>query len=989
MGQDVANEDSIDDALLSRDERYLTVIVRLSRATVTASQSEAERVETMRDTADRTQRPVIEFARERDGVRLRNRFWIANAVLLEVDTDKVSLREIAELPGVRWVHENSEVRAIDDDGEITSSGRGESTDADDASTLSGEYTYGLEQINVPDIWEDHDTQGEGVKVAVLDSGIHLNHQDLDLYTEDSDDPTYPGGWAEFDGEGDIIEDSEPHDTTGHGTHVSGTVAGGDASGTHIGVAPDVDLMHGLVLPDDHGTFTQILGGMQWCLEESVDVINMSLGTIGGGHDEIYIEPLQNIQKAGTLVVSSSMNDGEGYTGSPANVYGAGMAIGNSNEDEEVNPTSGGEKIVTADDWSDADSDLIEDWPDEYIVPDVAAPGTDVFSAVPGEDDYGEATGTSMAAPHVAGVAALVLSAGGEIPPEDHWELYEEHAWKPDDWDEEEDAEDAIDGKDTRYGKGIIDAKAVVDAATLESGIEGAVTDATDGSLLEGVVVKRENGGSTTTDDDGEYRIYADAGDHELTVDTFGFAEQSHTVTVSEDEFSTQDISLDRQLDGQSLVAQPAKVEGGEPVETTLETAHAETVSVSLDGDYDEADAELVIDGDESATFDDPVSIDDGFTEVSITVETTADTEGDIELQVTVEDETDAVTIETGSTTVFTTLVEVGLVGHAHLGDVESMLATELPSNHAFTKVSDAADADDYDVVVVQSLATVAPADFVDATNDDQTGVVYLDQRGADSSGIPDFAEIADDEVTDTGEDARGTGDEPTPIFYEPTLDHPIIDDFDVGEDVLIHDGEYGDITAFVSEGYEVIATVDDEGEDGDGDGNGDEQEFPALAVNDETRTVLASSLGYTEYVGEEQYTEAADTILSAAVEYAAKPPTVPFSVDLTDVTDVDPGGIATIQIEGSALEELTIHNLWTDWEEDGVGTEGATDVIDKIADEGTFTFEWDEPTEAVNPSLAVDLDEDYEGGTFRMTVAASGVGESFEGTLDLTLVEDD
>ena len=110
-----------------------------------------------------------------------------------------------------------------------------------------------------------------MKVAVLDTGVDADHQDIDLYTEDENDKTYPGGWAEFDSYGNQVEDSKPHDTGTHGTQVSGTVAGGNADGAYIGVAPETNLMHGLVLSgSDGGTFSQIVGGMEWAIENDAD-----------------------------------------------------------------------------------------------------------------------------------------------------------------------------------------------------------------------------------------------------------------------------------------------------------------------------------------------------------------------------------------------------------------------------------------------------------------------------------------------------------------------------------------------------------------------------------------------------------------------------------------------------------------------------------------------------------------------------------------------
>ena len=445
----------IDDALSSSDERRVTAIVRLPRPRVSKHQSSRERVETMRENAARTQEPVERFARPRSGVSLKNSFWIANAVVLEVDTAHVSLGELAAIDGVRRVHENVEVKALDDGGRQA----GTAASEDGVSiTDHGEYTYGLEQIDVPAVWDEHGVQGEGVRVAVLDTGIDIDHPDLDLYTDDPDDPTYPGGWAEFDSEGDEVEDSYPHDTDAHGTHVSGTVAGGDESGTHVGVAPEVDLMHGLVIPEDSGTWSQIIAGIQWAVEENADVVNMSLGA-EGYYDE-FVEPLENTLAAGTFPVSCSGNDGEGTSWAPANLYD-GMAVGATDANEDVTDFSSGELIDTDAAWGE---DTPDDWPDEYVVPDVAAPGDDVLSAVP-DENYGEASGTSMAAPHVAGVAALMISAAEDVDPGELQTVLEETAWKPDNWDED-DAEWVIEDKDSRYGAGIVDAKAAVDQVAL-------------------------------------------------------------------------------------------------------------------------------------------------------------------------------------------------------------------------------------------------------------------------------------------------------------------------------------------------------------------------------------------------------------------------------------------------------------------------------------------------------------------------------------------
>jgi len=153
---------------------------------------------------------------------------------------------------------------------------------------------------------------------VLDTGVDADHPDIDLASD---------GWVEFDASGERL-DTEPHDPSGHGTHVTGVVAGGNASGRYVGVAPEARLLHGKVL-DDGGTFAQITAGIEWALERDADVISMSFGIPANGdsvHEEAFIEPIRTASEAEAVVVTSSGNTGQGATGSSGNVYDA-VAVG--------------------------------------------------------------------------------------------------------------------------------------------------------------------------------------------------------------------------------------------------------------------------------------------------------------------------------------------------------------------------------------------------------------------------------------------------------------------------------------------------------------------------------------------------------------------------------------------------------------------------------------------------------------------------------------
>ena len=392
--------------------------------------------ERLRASANRTQAPLRAFATRRGGVTIENSFWLANAALVRVDTGRVSVGALSNVEGVRSVTANAAVQVAD--GGVTTGAAARSRAIATGGTLEhGESTYGLSTIRVSPVWEATGTRGEGTAVAVLDTGVDPAHPDIDL-----------SRWAEFDEDGNEV-DSEPqeYDPGGHGTHVSGTVTGGAAGGTHIGVAPDATLYHAAVLTDCggtcSGTLAQVIEGMEWGVDNGADVLSMSLG--GQGYVDEFIEPVRNAELMGTAVVAAVGNGGEGTSNSPANVYDV-ISVGATDESDDVSGFSAGEEIDTIEAWTAPPPD----WPPEYVVPSVTAPGRSVLSADPG-GGYSSKSGTSMATPHVAGAVTLLQSATEErfSPPEIEAAL-EETASKPDD------APAPPGERDTRYGAGIVD-----------------------------------------------------------------------------------------------------------------------------------------------------------------------------------------------------------------------------------------------------------------------------------------------------------------------------------------------------------------------------------------------------------------------------------------------------------------------------------------------------------------------------------------------------
>jgi major intracellular serine protease len=237
-----------------------------------------------------------------------------------------------------------------------------------------EVPKGIEMIEAPEIWNV--TMGEGVTVAILDTGCDLNHPDLAKQIS---------GGRNFTTD----DDSDPNkfqDYNGHGTHVAGTIAAIKNDSGVVGVAPAAKLLILKVLDKDgSGQYEWIINGILYAIEQKVDVISMSLG---GSEDvpELH-EAIQNAVKNNILVVCAAGNEGDG----------------NDQTDEFGYPGAYNEVIsVGAIDLNRRSSEFSNS--NKEI--DLVAPGEKILSTYL-DGKYASLSGTSMATPHVAGALALI------------------------------------------------------------------------------------------------------------------------------------------------------------------------------------------------------------------------------------------------------------------------------------------------------------------------------------------------------------------------------------------------------------------------------------------------------------------------------------------------------------------------------------------------------------------------------------------------------
>jgi subtilisin family serine protease len=304
---------------------------------------------------------IVNIVRGQGG-RLTKDIPRINALVFEIPS--VAYDKLASSPGLRH-----HVRYIEREGSMSIQGKIEFTPNDPGYPLQ----WGYPAIDAPKAWDL--TMGDpGVIVAVIDTGVDYNHADLNANV----DPSL--GWDFYNG------DSDPADDNGHGTHVAGTIAAETNNGIGVaGTAGMITIMPIKVCSRGGSCPTvDIADGIIFAADNGAKILSLSLG--GFGYSQLLDDATRYaFNERGALIVAAAGNYNSGSPFYPAAYKRViGVAALDQNSDK-----------ASFSNWG---------WDNVYI----SAPGVSVYSTYPG-NKYVHMSGTSMATPHVSGVAALYWS----------------------------------------------------------------------------------------------------------------------------------------------------------------------------------------------------------------------------------------------------------------------------------------------------------------------------------------------------------------------------------------------------------------------------------------------------------------------------------------------------------------------------------------------------------------------------------------------------
>jgi len=409
---DLENEDAVEFLVYMKDQVDAEKVAQTARNTLSKTPANInlevrkEVIKSLKDKADMTQKGLLNYIKqekEKGNVIEYKPYYIVN--MIYVKANKEVLENISYRAEVEKIYKN-EVHTLDTSLEYT-----------EVEPASIDVEWNVERIKADQVW-DLGFDGTGVVVANLDSGVDWTHPALQShwrgYNPETGETNPEGNW--FD---PVYNSTLPEDSDEHGTHVMGTIVGQEPDGSRkIGVAPGAKWIAARIFNTAGNTTDAIiLEAAEWILEPGGDpalapnVVNNSWGGSNGINDW-FRNAVRNWRAAGIFPVFSAGNQ---RPGEPEPWPGSIVVPANYPESF----------AVAATDESNIRAFFSKLGPSPYdpqmIKPNISAPGVNVVSSVP-DGRYARNSGTSMAAPAVSGVVALLLSANNTLSVEEIEEI---------------------------------------------------------------------------------------------------------------------------------------------------------------------------------------------------------------------------------------------------------------------------------------------------------------------------------------------------------------------------------------------------------------------------------------------------------------------------------------------------------------------------------------------------------------------------------------
>jgi subtilisin family serine protease len=410
--------------------------------------------------------------------------------------------------------------------------------ADSQAASPDTVELGVQRVHAPQAWA-LGYKGDGIVVGSIDTGVEYTHPALNRqYRGNLGGGNYDHNYNWWDAREDAPRQNAPYDDDGHGSHTTGTVLGddGDPGTNQIGVAPHAQWIAAKVFPNGGSSGNEEITEAEdfmlapWDLNQQnrdpskrPQVINNSWGDGECWNSDSWLIT-QAWLDAGIFPVFSNGNSGPaaGTVGSPGSYpFLIGVGAINAGTDTIASFSSRGPTC-----WGGS------------IKPDVVAPGVNVRSSVPGGGYSAAYSGTSMAAPHVTGVLALLRNAQPNLSYEDAMSILKTTAFWGATWGTR---------PNNNYGYGLVQADTAIDMALHGARTHGDVTDGSNPIEDASVVAVRVSDSmafTATTDATGAYSMTLLAGTYDITASKFAY--DSSTITgqaVVSDTSPTFDFTL--------------------------------------------------------------------------------------------------------------------------------------------------------------------------------------------------------------------------------------------------------------------------------------------------------------------------------------------------------------------------------------------------------------------------------------------------------------